>query len=141
MDKEKVLQTLNSLLERELAGLVRYTHYSFMVFGHTRIPIVNWLRGLARESLAHAEQIGEHITSLGGHPSLKIAGLLETHKHSINDILEESIEHEREQVELFKQLLTLVQGRSVYLEEFARTLISDEETHISEVEKMLRAPK
>jgi bacterioferritin len=141
MDKEKVLETLNALLERELAGLVRYTHYSFMVFGHTRIPIVSWLRGLARESLGHAEQIGEHITSLGGHPSLKIAGLLETHKHSINDILEESIEHEREQAELFKKLLSLVQGHSVYLEEFARTLITDEELHISEVEKMLRQPK
>jgi bacterioferritin len=141
MDKEKVLQTLNELLERELAGLVRYTHYSFMVFGHTRIPIIGWLRGLARESLAHAELIGEHITALGGHPSLKIASLLETHKHSINDILHESIEHEREQVELFKKLLGQVQGHSVFLEEFARQLTSDEEMHIFEVEKMLRQPK
>ncbi|HMG34347.1 MAG TPA: ferritin-like domain-containing protein [Blastocatellia bacterium] len=141
MEKEKVLETLNALLERELAGLVRYTHYSFMIFGHTRIPIIGWLRGLARESLDHAELIGEHITSLGGHPSLKIASLLETHKHSINDILQESIEHEKEQVTLFHELLRLVQGQNIALEEFARTLISDEEIHISEVEKMLRQPK
>jgi bacterioferritin len=141
MDKEKVLDTLNGLLERELAGLVRYTHYSFMVFGHARIPIIGWLRDLARESLLHAEQIGEHITALGGHPSLKIAALLETHKHSINDILTESLEHEREQAELYKQLLKQVQDDNIALEEFARTLIADEELHLAEVEKMLRQPK
>lgn len=141
MDKEKVLSVLNALLERELAGLVRYTHYSFMVFGHTRIPIIGWLRGIARESLDHAEQIGEYITALEGHPSLKIASLLETHKHSINDILQESVEHEREQAKLFRELLNLVQGHHIALEEFARTLIADEELHIAEVEKMLRPPK
>jgi bacterioferritin len=141
MDKEKVLETLNALLERELAGLVRYTHYSFMVFGHTRIPIIGWLRGLARESLDHAEQIGEHITAIGGHPSLKISSLLETHKHAINDILMESLDHEREQVQIFRKLLDLVQGHNIMLEEFARQMVAGEEMHIAEVEKMLRQPK
>ena len=51
MDKQKVLETLNKLLEHELSGVVRYTHYSFMVYGYTRIPIVSWLRDKARESL------------------------------------------------------------------------------------------
>jgi len=141
MDTEKVLETLNALLELELSGVVRYTHYSFMVFGHTRIPIVSWLRGQARESLDHAEQIGEHITALGGHPSLKIAGLLETHKHSINDILSESVEHERAQLDMYRQLWQLVQNQSISLEEFARQMIYQEEMHIAEVEKMLRPPK
>ena len=79
----KVVETLNHILELELAGLVRYLHYSFMIFGHNRIPIVAWLRGQADESQAHAIQAGEHITNLGGHPSLRIGGLLETHKHNV----------------------------------------------------------
>ncbi len=141
MDKEKVLETLNALLELELAGVVRYTHYSFMVFGPNRIPIVHWLRGQARESLAHAEQVGEHITTLGGHPSLKVTNLLETHKHSVQDILRESIEHERAQLDLYRQLLQLVQNESISLEDFARRMIAEEETHIAEVEKMLRTPQ
>jgi bacterioferritin len=140
MNKKKVLDTLNALLELELAGVVRYTHYSLMVFGHNRIPIVSWLRNQARESLTHAEQVGEHITALGDHPSLKIANLLETHKHAINDILSESVEHERAQLELYRQLYKLVEGQSIYLEEFAREMIREEEMHISEVEKMLRKP-
>lgn len=140
MNKKKVLDTLNAVLECELAGVVRYTHYSLMVYGHTRIPIVSWLREQATESLDHANQAGEHITTLGGHPSLKISSLLETHKHAINDILTESLKHEKEQLKNYYRLLKLVEGESVFLEEYARTMISDEETHISEVEKMLRRP-
>lgn len=141
MEKQKIISTLNAILEYELAGVVRYTHYSLMVFGHNRIPIVAWLREQAKESLTHADLAGEHITTLGGHPSLKISALLETHKHSINDILQESLEHEREQLENFKTLLKLVEGELVYLEEYARAMIVDEEGHISEVEKMIRKPE
>ena len=140
MDNTKVIDILNKILECELAGVVRYTHYSLMVLGHTRIPIVKWLREQATESLDHASQAGEHITTLGGHPSLKIAALLETHKHAINDILTESLEHERIQLGNYKALLKLVEGDSIYLEEYARRMIYDEETHISEVEKMIRKP-
>lgn len=140
MDNTKVIDILNKILECELAGVVRYTHYSLMVLGHTRIPIVKWLREQATESLDHASQAGEHITTLGGHPSLKIAALLETHKHAINDILTESMEHERLQLGNYKALLKMVEGDSIYLEEYARRMIYDEETHISEVEKMIRKP-
>lgn len=139
MNNEKVISQLNLVLEAELAGVVRYTHYSLMVFGHNRIPIVKWLRDQASESLAHASLAGEHITTLDGHPSLKIGKLIETHKHSISDILRESLEHERWQLENLKSLLKLVEGESVDLEEYARDMICEEEAHVAEVEKMLRA--
>lgn len=140
MDKKKVIDCLNELLEHELSGVVRYTHYAFMVFGHNRIPICSWLRSQANESLAHANQIGEHITALGGHPSLKIGKLLESNKHKINDILKESLDHETQQVALYKKLLKMVQDDSIFLEEFARDMIAEEEMHIAEVEKMLHNP-
>ena len=141
MKKEnKVVDCLNSLLEHELAGVVRYTHYAFMIFGHNRIPICSWLRGQAQESLTHADQIGEHITALGGHPSLKIGKLLESNKHKINDILKESLDHEEIQVQLYKNLLKLVKDDSIVLEEFARKMIAEEEMHIAEVRKMMHSP-
>jgi len=98
VNEKKVIDVLNKILECELAGVVRYTHYSLMVFGHNRIPIVKWLRDQASESLTHAGVAGEHITTLGGHPSLKIGQLIETSKHSLNDILKESLEHEMIQI-------------------------------------------
>lgn len=139
MDSKKVISTLNTILECELAGVVRYTHYSLMVFGHNRIPIVKWLQEQASESLAHAGLAGEHITTLGGHPSLKIGKLIETEKHSLTDILKESLEHEEVQLKNLYNLLDLVTGASVYLEEYARDMIVEEEAHVAEVGKMLRA--
>jgi bacterioferritin len=139
-ETEQVVGTLNQILELELAGLVRYLHYSFMIFGHTRIPIVSWLRGQANEAQAHATQAGEHITNLGGHPSLKIGALLETHKHNIDEILGEALVHEEEGLTEYRKLLDFVAGRSVMLEEYARTQIAAEEEHLAEIRKMMRRP-
>jgi bacterioferritin len=138
MDNAKVVEVLNEILEHEIAGVVRYTHYSFMVFGYNRIPIVGWLREQATESLDHATEVGELVTRYGGHPSLKIGKLLESHQHTIVDILQESLEHEKAQVKFYEKLLNLVNGQSVSLEEFARKMIFEEEDHISQVEKMLK---
>jgi bacterioferritin len=140
LDRKAAIAMLNRILETELAGVVRYTHYSFMVFGYNRLPIVSWLRGQASESLTHAQEAGELITQLGGHPSLGIGALLETHKHDVGDILRESLEHESEGLVAYRKLLDVAEGRSVLLEEYARRMIADEMRHVGEVEKMLRPP-
>jgi bacterioferritin len=114
---KQVIDSLNRILELELAGVVRYMHYSFMIFGHNRIPIVAWLRDQATESNAHAVQAGELITAFGGHPSLKIGPLLETHQHDVNEILKEAYAHEKVGLEEYHKLLGLVTGQSILLEE------------------------
>lgn len=139
-DKKAVVDVLNRILETELAGVVRYTHYSFMVYGYARIPIVSWLREQATESIGHAQQAGEMITLLGEHPSLSIGKLLETQRHDVGDILREALENEREGLALYEKLLGLVAGRDVMLEEYARQLITEESMHLGEVDKMLRRP-
>jgi bacterioferritin len=140
INKSAVIQVLNKILEAELAGVLRYTHYSFMVYGYGRIPIVSWLRSQADESLLHAQEAGELVTALGGHPSLGIGKLLESEKHDIGVILEESLTHEAEALGLYKELLTLVNDRDVMLEEYARRMIAEESMHMSAVDKMLRQP-
>jgi bacterioferritin len=139
-DKAAAVALLNEILETELAGVVRYTHYALMVFGHSRIPIVSWLRAEATTSLMHANEAGELVTHFGEHPSLKIGALLETHKHGINDILLEALEAEKAGLGLYRKLLDLVRDRSVLLEEYARKMIAEEEHHVGEVNKMLRKP-
>jgi bacterioferritin len=139
-DRQAAVKLLNEILETELAGVVRYTHYALMVFGHNRIPITSWLRGEATTCLSHANEAGELVTHFGEHPSLKIGALLETHKHGINDILLESLDAEKAGLELYKKLLDLVRDRSVLLDEYARRMIAEEERHLGEVNKMLRKP-
>lgn len=143
MDMENnqvAIDALNCIMELELAGVVRYTHYSLMIYGYNRIPIVSWMKGNAEEGLAHAHKAGELVTLLGGHPSLKIGALLETEKHDIGDILRESLEHEKTALAAYYDLLKIVEGHSVLLEEYAREMIVQEELHLDEVNKMLRRP-
>ena len=83
-DEKKICEILNSIMEYELAGVVRYTHSSLMVTGPHRIPIVAFLQGQANESLLHAQQAGELLTGLEGHPSQKITPIEESNKHSIH---------------------------------------------------------
>jgi len=139
-ETDKAVRLLNSILEQELAGVVRYTHYSFLVFGFGRIPIVSWLRAQAAESLAHAHLAGEMVTHLGAYPSLAIGELLDSHEHDIGGILRDSLKSEQQALALYEELLKLVEGRSVMLEEYARQMIYAEEQHAGEVNKMLRRP-
>jgi bacterioferritin len=138
LDTEKTISLLNTIMEFELAGVVRYTHYALMITGPNRIPIVGFFKAQANESLLHAQQAGEILTGLDGHPSLRIAPMEETFKHSVQDILSESLNHERKALELYKSLLDVVDNASVYLEEYARTMIGQEEMHNLEIKKMLR---
>lgn len=138
LDLEKTNELLNTIMEFELAGVVRYTHYSLMVTGPNRIPIVTFFKAQASESLLHAQQVGEILTGLEGHPSLRIAPMEESHRHSVQDILQESLNHEKKALDLYKNLLNVVNDASIYLEEFARSMIGQEEMHNLEIKKMLR---
>jgi bacterioferritin len=140
LDTKRAVAVLNRLLEAELAGVVRYTHYSFLVFGFGRIPIVSWLREQADESLLHAQQAGEWITALGAYPSLGIGPLLDSHQTDIGAMLRESLATEGEARKRYRELLEVVEGASVALEEYARQMIQAEEMHAAEVDKMLRRP-
>lgn len=134
------INALNHIMELELAGVVKYTHYALMVYGYNRIPIVSWLKTNASEGLDHAHKAGELVTLMGGHPSLKIGALLETEQHDLGDILRESLAHEQVALAAYYDLLKLAEGNSVLLEEYAREMIVQEELHLDEVNKMLRRP-
>jgi bacterioferritin len=138
LDTAKTIHLLNQIMEFELAGVVRYTHYSLMVTGPNRIPIVEFFKAQANESLLHAQESGEIITGLEGHPSQRIAAIEETNQHSVTDLLQESLNHEQKALSMYKQLLEVVEDASIYLEEYARTKIGQEEMHTLEVKKMLR---
>ena len=138
IDIDETYNVLNHIMELELAGVVRYTHYALMVTGPYRLPIVDFMKAQANESLAHALQAGELLTGLGGHPNQKIAAIEETHQHDIFSLLTESLNHERAALAAYRCLLNLVSDKSVYLEEYARQMIGQEELHTLELHKMLR---
>ena len=131
-------EILNEILKAELSGVVPYTHYSLVIVGPNRLPLVGFMQAQAEESLLHARQAGELLTGLGGHPEQGINPIEETHEHDIDSILRESIAHERAALGLYRRLLDCADGRSVYLEEYSRTQIGAEEMHLLELNKLLR---
>ena len=138
INEADLAHALNAIIEAELSGVVRYTHYSLMITGPHRLPLVEFMKAQATESLIHAQEMGEILTGLGGHPSTKISSVEETFDHGIEPILRESLEHELQAISLYRNLLELVEEKSVFLEEIARNYISTEEQHQLELQKMLR---
>ena len=138
VNREKVISILNEIMKYELAGVVRYTHSALMVVGPYRESLISYFNGQSSESLTHAQSAGDLLVSLGGHPSQDISIIKETNKHSIASLLEESLEHERKAVSLYKELLSEVVDKSIYLEEYAKEMIKNEEIHSLTVEKMLK---
>ena len=137
-DKIVVLEILKKIFELEMAGVIRYTHYALMIFGSNRLPLVQFFREQAKESLNHADLVGEHITGLGGHPPINPIAIKESNKHEIDEILKETLQHENNAISIYYELLNSVEDKVVYLEEYARQMIGQEELHSLEVEKMLK---
>jgi bacterioferritin len=138
LDRDDAVKVLNEIVELELAGAVRYTQYSLMVFGHARIPVTEWMRTQASEALMHATQAGEEVTALGAKVSLGIGELVGTHHDSLDDMMQEMLAHEQRGIGLYHRLLEVSEGRDVSLEELARSMIRSERQHVAEIEKMLR---
>ena len=138
INRAKVIEILSVIFNLELNGVVRYTHYSLMIFGYNRLPLVDFFRAQAAESLTHAEMAGEHITGLDGHPPLNTGNIKETHKHDVKDILEESLSHEQEAINVYYKLLNEVKDKSIYLEEYCRGMIAQEEKDFNEMRKLIK---
>lgn len=135
-DTKKVIELLNEIIEMEISGVVRYLHYALMVRGPNRIPIVKWFHDQADEGYQHASLIGEKVTALGGHPSLKVTPVPETKTHKVLDILKESLEFEEAALAQYKKVLAYT-DEDVALDELIRTMVRTETEHIEEVVKML----
>ena len=137
-DDPRVIDLLKEIVEFELAGVIRFTHYSLMVTGPNRIPHVAFFKAQAEESLLHAQRAGEILTGLGGHPTMRVTQIDETNQHAVETILEESFAHESAAIDKYSALVELTSGRSVFLEEYARSMVAQEEEHLMELRKMLR---
>ena len=138
---KEVLDLLGQIYQIESAGINRYLHYSFMIMGYNRIPIQKWFRENATEAMTHSIEIGEKITSLGGHPPLTSIPVKENNSHTILQLLEESLGFEEEAVSLYTKLAKLAESLGdVALEEMARGFVQAETEHVDEVRKMLRSP-
>ena len=140
MDKtnEKLIKALNIDLEREMAGIVRYLHHSFIIFGPNRGPLVQMFRAQATESLNHAILLGEKITALGGHPTVKVEQVFEPGHQTVEDMLAEDLKAEKYQLQLYTEQLKEFGDSNLPMKLMLEQIIVSEQTHVEEMEKYLR---
>ena len=138
LDRPLTNDLLNRVMQAELAGVVRYTSYALIIVGPNRIPLVDFMKSQATESLAHALQVGELLTGLDGIPTVTIQDIDGPAPQTMAEVLEASLQHELGALALYKELLVAVSDKSIYLEEFSRSQIAAEELHVMELRKMLR---
>jgi len=140
MDKnnEKLIKALNKDLEREMAGIVRYLHHSFIVFGPNRAPLIQMFRAQATESMAHAIQLGEKITALGGHPTVRVDQVFEPGDQSVEEMLAEDLKAEKVQLELYTGQLKEFGEENLPMKLMLEQIIIAEQTHVEDIEKYLR---
>ncbi|MBX9570570.1 MAG: hypothetical protein K2X77_16885 [Candidatus Obscuribacterales bacterium] len=136
MDKKKVLEALNLDLEHEMAAIVRYLHHSFIVTGPNRGPLVQMFRTQATDSMQHAIKLGEKICALGGHPSVKIQEVYEPGEQTIEQMLEEDLEMEKNHLQMYEKQLGLVSD-STALKLMIEQIIVEETAHVEELEMYL----
>jgi bacterioferritin len=138
LDRPRTNDLLNKVMQAELAGVVRYTSYALIIVGPNRLPLVDFMKAQATESLQHALQVGELLTGLDGIPTVTIQDIVGPSPSTVADVLQASLDHEMGALQIYKELLAEVAEKSVYLEEFARSQIAAEELHVMELRKLLR---
>ncbi len=136
LDQNKTVELLNAIISFELAGVVRYTYYSLIAVSSKQIDLVDFFKEQASESLTHAQKVGEILTNLDGQSNLKLASI-DIQKQSMQQLIAASWEHETKALELYKELLGVVEGKNVYIEEFVRKMIAEEGTHSLDIKNML----
>lgn len=136
MDKKKVLEALNLDLEHEMSAIVRYLHHSFIVVGPTRGPLVAMFRAQAMDSMQHAIKLGEKISALGGHPSVKISEIYEPGDQTIEEMIAEDLEMEKEHLARYEEQLDLVPDNTA-LRLMLEQILVEETAHVEELEMYL----
>lgn len=132
MDKQKVLDALNLDLEHEMAAIVRYLHHSFIVVGPTRGPLVTMFRTQALDSMQHAIKLGEKICALGGHPSVKVQEVYEPGDQTIEEMLREDLEMERDHLNTYEKQLKLFEDNTA-LRLMLEQILVEETAHVDEL--------
>lgn len=140
MDKQKVLDALNLDLEHEMAAIVRYLHHSFIVVGPTRGPLVTMFRTQALDSMQHAIKLGEKICALGGHPSVKVQEVYEPGDQTIEEMLREDLEMERDHLNTYEKQLKLFEDNTA-LRLMLEQILVEETAHVDELAMYLGPTK
>jgi bacterioferritin len=93
MDTKTLIDHLNEDLAGELQAIIQYLQHAYLVKGLNRLPIHDFLEGIAKDEMKHAEMLAERIVAMGGVPTVKPRPIVQP--ATIEEMLQANLEAER----------------------------------------------
>ena len=129
LTREKLIDLLNEDLSREYQAIIAYVNYSQVLKGAAYMNIAGELEVHAKEELAHALAVANHIDYLGGMPSVTPKPVKTSEK--AEDILRFDLDNEKETIRQYRRRIKQCDE----LDEFAigesiREILMQEQDHL-----------
>jgi bacterioferritin len=142
-DRETVVKLLNEALATEIVCVLRYKRHYFMAVGIHAEPVAQEFLQHAAEEQAHADEIAERITQLGGEPNLNPDGLLSrSHSEyvegdSLTDMIHEDLVAERIAIDSYAELIRYLGEDDPTTRRMMEGILAKEEEHADDLVKLL----
>jgi len=136
MERDIKIRKLNELFAEEVEAAIRYLHLAVTLKGLDRLTVEKVLQEGLKETLEHAQVLGEKIVELGSAPRMSIKLELPAERCNGTDALRHALAFEQEALSAYRELLADV-GDDVALEEFVRAQIATESRHVAGLSLLL----
>jgi bacterioferritin len=142
-DRETVIRLLNESLATELVCVLRYKRHYYMASGIHAQAVADEFAEHAADEQAHADQVAERITQLGGEPDFNPEGLLaRSHSEYIpgDDLLEmikEDLVAERIAVESYADIVRYLGHNDPTTRRMMEEILAKEEEHADDLRNLI----
>lgn len=142
-DRKTVLKLLNEALATEIVCVLRYKYHYYMASGIHAKSIAQEFLEHAGEEQAHADQIADRITQLGGTPNLSPEGLLSrSHSEyvegdSLVEMIEEDLVAERIAIDSYREIIQYLGNDDPTTRRMLEEILAVEEEHAEDLGTML----
>lgn len=142
-DRAKLVELLNDALATELVCVLRYKRHYFSAKGIDRESVADEFLQHASEEQAHADQLAERITQLGGEPDMdprKIADRAHseyTEGKTLVEMIRDDLVNERVAIDSYAELIRYVGDDDTTTKRMLEEILAKEEEHASEFADLL----
>src|SRR6266508_2748939 len=142
-DRERVISILNEALATEIVCVLRYKRHYFMATGiHAQTVAAEFLQH-ATDEQAHADQIADRITQLGGAPNFDPEGLaMRSHSQyveggSLVDMIREDLVAERIAIESYSEIARFLGDKDITTRRMMEGILAMEAEHADDLMNLL----
>jgi bacterioferritin len=143
-DVETVVRLLNEALATEIVCVLRYQRHYYMAAGIHAQGVATEFKEHATEEQAHADQIAERITQLGGEPDLNPDGLASrSHSEyvegkSLLDMVLEDLVAERIAIQSYAEMIRYIGDDDPTTRRMLEGILAVEEEHADDLRTLIQ---